>query len=113
MKPPRHLKTTEFQLKLRAKWQHAGRRQECRCVLVRAQQARVPSGWAEKASDGDGRQIDRLHNLGQAQNYNINVDHGTTEPCTLAVARTSIRFSKHTSLSHLKEVVKLFRYGYS
>jgi hypothetical protein len=80
MMPPRHLQAAEFQPQPHAKWAHAGRRQECRCVLARVQGARVPSGWAEKASDGDGRQIDRLHNLGQAQNYNINVDHGTPEP---------------------------------
>eukprot|EP00892_Ulva_mutabilis_P004562 jgi/Ulvmu1/2478/UM137_0003.1 len=42
-----------------------------------AGKATVPSGWGATTSDGDG-EIDRLRNLGQAQNYNINVDHGQT-----------------------------------
>jgi hypothetical protein len=47
-------------------------------AAARARQATVPegSGWTDKTSDGKGGQIDRLHDLGQAQNYNINVDHG-------------------------------------
>jgi hypothetical protein len=54
-------------------------------LLARAQQARVPSGWSDTISDGQGGQVDRLTNLGQAQNYNINVDHGTTVHCSLWV----------------------------
>lgn len=36
----------------------------------------MPSGWSATTSDGKDGEIDRLRNLGQAQNYNINVDHG-------------------------------------
>lgn len=44
-----------------------------------AQRGRSPSGssgWSDTAADGEDGKVDRLRNLGQAQNYNINVDHG-------------------------------------
>jgi hypothetical protein len=52
-----------------------------RCISLRARSRSpsVPSGWADTTSDGAGR-VDRLHNLGKAQNYNINIDHGVDLP---------------------------------
>lgn len=48
----------------------------------------MPSGWAAETSDGEGKHVDRLRNLGQAQNYNINVDHGEfSVVCSLVQAR--------------------------
>lgn len=49
-----------------------------RAPTCAAGKAAVPSGWGATTSDGDG-EIDRLRNLGQAQNYNINIDHGMTQ----------------------------------
>jgi hypothetical protein len=51
----------------------------CNLLQARSRNASVPSGWADTANDG-ADQVDRLHNLGKAQNYNINVDHGVTTP---------------------------------
>ena len=68
-----------------------------RAAGPRPTQAVVPDGWAQKTANGDGQQIDRLRNLGEAQQYNINVDHGVLRTADapgsrllhLAVVRTS------------------------
>lgn len=51
----------------------AGPKRRAKCF---SKKATVPSGWSATTSDGAGGEVDRLRNLGQAQNYNINVDHG-------------------------------------
>jgi hypothetical protein len=44
--------------------------------VISNRQAAVPSGWSQKTANGHSGEIDRLRNLGEAQQYNINVDHG-------------------------------------
>lgn len=53
--------------------------------------ARAGDGWQTEGHDG----FDRLHNLGRAQNYNINVDHGAFFAVVQILLATTT--SKHAS----------------
>ena len=67
---------------------------------------RFASSWDAKAAGAEeGTKADYLSNLGQAQEYNINVTHGTALACSPTTARAHtlslhlLRTKRHESIA--------------